>query len=243
MSTGPTIDDLPADTSEGRAAPGPSHSGWRRMRLALLLGWIVLLGAGVFVGERPSSLDQLEGDVASGRVHEVRVLGGMKPGSTGFSTVEVHWRSGLFGYTATVIQAQPRGRAPAAIRHGSTPVLSQEVGALLSADQPGLRVIRDGELGGGDASFYGWRFPSWVGWSSLVLGLTSFVLLVTGPQPWRATRWAWFWLMGAFPPLGVLAFLLLSGPTPLLPAPRSTARRLTGGWAFLLAVVISSAHS
>jgi hypothetical protein len=42
-------------------------------------------------------------------------------------------------------------------------------------------------------------------------------------------------------PVGVPAFLILSGRTPPLPAPRIGARRLTGGWAFLLAAVISSA--
>jgi hypothetical protein len=76
-----------------------------------------------------------------------------------------------------------------------------------------------------------------------VLALAAFGLflawlafLVGGPQPWRATRWAWFWL--GFPPVGVLAHLLLSGPTPGLPAPRRPDRRLTGGWAFLIYLVV-----
>ena len=54
--------------------------------------------------------------------------------------------------------------------------------------------------------------------------------------PERATRWAWFWLQ--WNPVGVLAFLLLSGPVPGVPAPRPGARRLTGGWAFLLSLLL-----
>ncbi|CAN5622445.1 hypothetical protein BH10ACT10_BH10ACT10_07770 [soil metagenome] len=34
-------------------------------------------------------------------------------------------------------------------------------------------------------------------------------------------------------------FLLLSGPTPGIPAPRRQARRLIGGWAFLLAIPLA----
>jgi len=34
--------------------------------------------------------------------------------------------------------------------------------------------------------------------------------------------------------------LFLSAPTPPLPAPRPGARRLTGGWAFLLALAVGS---
>jgi hypothetical protein len=59
--------------------------------------------------------------------------------------------------------------------------------------------------------------------------------LINGPEPWRATRWAWFWTIAN--PLGVigcLAFLLLSGPIPMLPASKIDARRLHGGWAFII---------
>lgn len=68
--------------------------------------------------------------------------------------------------------------------------------------------------------------------------LATLWLLVNGPQPWRATRWAWFWL--AAPPLGLLAFLLLSGPTPGLGITRPATKRLTGGKAFLLALLLSA---
>jgi hypothetical protein len=42
-------------------------------------------------------------------------------------------------------------------------------------------------------------------------------------------------------PVSVPLFLLLAGPTPGLPAPRDPARRLTGGWAFLICLVVTAA--
>lgn len=74
--------------------------------------------------------------------------------------------------------------------------------------------------------------------TALVLGaLGAFLVLVLGPAPRLATRWAWFWL-GSVPPLW-LVFVLLE-PVPLwsrTPAP-ARAQRLTGGWAFLIGLVL-----
>jgi len=66
----------------------------------------------------------------------------------------------------------------------------------------------------------------------------ALALLLGGAEPLRATRWAWFWLL-TVPYVGVPAFLLLSGPTPGLPGPRPGRHRLTGGWAFLLSVLLA----
>jgi hypothetical protein len=41
-------------------------------------------------------------------------------------------------------------------------------------------------------------------------------------------------------PFGMIAFLLLGGPTSLIPLPQDRGRRLTGGWAFLLALIVPS---
>lgn len=84
----------------------------------------------------------------------------------------------------------------------------------------------------------GWHVPPVVAMSAALLFFAGFGLLIAGPQPWRATRWAWFWLL--LPPVGSVAFLLLSGPTPGLPSPRNPRRRLTGGGgvAFLLSLLL-----
>lgn len=73
---------------------------------------------------------------------------------------------------------------------------------------------------------------SWAG----IAGLATFILLVSGPQPRLATKWAWFWLMG-IGPLG-MAFLLLE-PVPVWLRDALPARqRLTGGWAFLITILV-----
>ena len=63
---------------------------------------------------------------------------------------------------------------------------------------------------------YGWRLPSSLGWVGLVAIVGTLALLVSDPQPWRATRQAWFWLMTN--PIGTIVFLVLTDSIPpLLP--------------------------
>lgn len=74
-----------------------------------------------------------------------------------------------------------------------------------------------------------------------VAALGGTIAVVAGwPEPRLATRWAWFWLIAYFWP-AALVFLLLE-PTPAwrrgpVRAPR---RRLTGGWGFLLALLLGT---
>lgn len=73
-----------------------------------------------------------------------------------------------------------------------------------------------------------------LGWSDLA-GLATLILLIVGPQPRWATKWAWFWLLGVGP---LTAVFLLLEPVPVWQSEPARARpsRLTGGWAFLLAI-------
>lgn len=85
----------------------------------------------------------------------------------------------------------------------------------------------------------GWE-PSTVGVGWLVgfAWLAGLFLLVSGPPPRLATRWAWFWLV-FHAPLAMLALVILE-PTPWgrrRPV-SATTRRLTGGWAFLLSILL-----
>ena len=228
------------DTATGPSwGAGASAGGWRVLRLVLLGCWLASVVIGVAVGERTSSFQRLESDVAAGHVDLVRVAGGLPPHGTGFSVVEVHWRRVLFGYQTTVVEARPPKRAHAS-RWGATSVIPEGVGARLAAIRPGVRVMAVSRSGS-SFTVLGWQVPAWMGVAALLLWLAVVFLLGNGPRPWRATRWAWFWLVVAAAPVGVPAFLILSGPAPPLPAPHIGARRLTGGWAFLLAAVISSA--
>jgi hypothetical protein len=211
----------------------------RRSRLLLVIGWGLWTVVALLVGERQVSLADLEAAVSAGAVHEVRVEGGLGPNGHGFSTVEVHWRRGLVGQTTEIIEARPRSRAPGRSDRGdATAVIEGDLGARLSALQPGLRVEHVARTGA-HSSFMGFREPGWVAWPLLGLVLATLMSLVGSPEPWRATRWAWFWLLAANP-VGVAAYLLLAGPTPLVPPPRNPARRMTGGVGFLLALILDA---
>lgn len=102
---------------------------------------------------------------------------------------------------------------------------------------PELRVTRT-EYRESFASVHGYLLPDWL---AVLFGagfFTTLLLVTAGPQPWRATRWAWFWLLTV--PFGALAFAVFSGPTPGVRPPREGIRRLTGGWAFLLSGLLTA---
>ena len=204
----------------------------------LVAGCLLLLGTIVVAGERTTSYDDLSSAVAAGRVDEVHVVGGIHEGGSS-AFVEVHWRSGPIGRVTEVVETTSRGAvADTAL---DAPVIDGLVDDRLTELDPSLRITRGGDLHG-YSELKSWRIPSWTGLVGVAVGLCVLVLLVLGPQPWRATRWAWFWLLGLAPPLGLLAFLLLGGATRLWPPARPEVR-LTGGWAFLLAIVVGAAQS
>ena len=203
----------------------------------LLAVTLVLVGAWVVGTEAPTSYRDLRAAVARGDVDEVTVDGPTAP-FRGRAQVEVRWRSGPFGAVhrvATVIEQRPL-RAHA--RAGR--IVVADAGADLAALDPDLRVNRENDLRDPPSfSAYGRPVSGWFAAVGLVVTLWTLLLLVTGDPPWRATRWAWFWLVGLVPPLGIVLFLLLGGRTGRWP-PRQPEGRLSGGWAFLLACAVNS---
>ena len=199
------------------------------LRAALAAGWLVLALTTVLVGQRPASLDDLRAAVDSGRVSEVRLSEGVEPGSTGYGIQVAVWRDGPIARRTEGWAVSPGTDAPLDHRR----VFDRDLADQLRAAD--VRVVPLVEPSN-SATLFGWRTPGWTGPLLLVGWLTALFLLVGGPVPERATRWAWFWL--SWNPFGVLAFVLLSGPFPGVPAPRPGARRLTGGCAFLLSLVI-----
>ena len=103
----------------------------------------------------------------------------------------------------------------------------------------GLEVRDEPLRGGWQMDVLGLRLEGWAVPAVAVLGLGTLMLLVGGPEPERATRWAWFWLMLALPPLVCPAYLALGGM--LRERPEPGTRRLRGGWAFVLALVLGAA--
>ena len=202
---------------------------WTAVRLLLAGIVVVMLVLAGALHRTDAPLQALYDDVAAGRTEAVQIVGGLASGE-GYASQRLSWRTGLRWWTAEVVavrgdvgqQSLPTGERT-----------TDDVASELRSLAPDLTLqVQPYETG--STTVLGLRGPSWLGVPLLVLGLLGLGLLVGGPQPWRATRWAWFWLLSA--PLGVLAFLLLSGPTPGLPAPRDPARRLSGLAGFVLSL-------
>lgn len=224
------------EETAARVVPG-RQLAWVFVAWTLVATCLVLLGTILVAGERPASYAELRAAVADGRVDEIRVEGGLRGQVEGASSAAVHWRDGLKGRVTSVTEATSRRDARS--MGMSRPILDGRVDDKLSELDPDLRTTRSSE-GGSYSEIGPWRVPGWTGIASAVLYLGVLALLLGGPKPWRATRWAWLWLVGSVPIVGALAFLLLGRSTSLLP-PARPERRLTGGWAFLLAFVIHSA--
>lgn len=205
------------------------------VRYVLIAGWLFAVVAVPAFGEREASWQDLRGLVATGQVQSVGVTDELLPGWTGFDSVQVHWQRGPLHYVTEVVQVRGRGQHPG--QPGVVKVHDQP-SQLLADLQPGLRVSNVANRTEADPTF-GWRIPGALSMLTFVLLVAGFLLVIGGPEPWRATRWAWFWLF--LPPVGNIVFLLVSGRLPGLPGPRNPSRRLTGGWAFLLSFPLASA--
>ena len=206
------------------------------VRWVLLAGWVFILSFAIINGARPARLGQLESALAAGQVGTIAVTPGLPSNASGSVTQDLYWRQGLLRYHAEVVMTTPDAsdqasqQGDAAVRSGS------DIAAELGRYNPLVKTVRISHPKS-SAEIYGWRLPGWLGWLGFAAIVCTLTLLVSGPQPWRATRWAWFWLMTN--PVGTILFLVLAGPTPPLRSPRNPKRRLTGGWAFLLGLVLA----
>ena len=211
----------------------------RGVALTTLVVWVGLLVAGLLLGHRAASFDDLKTVVVLDYVDRVEVSGGLGEQQTGHEVVEVRWRQGILRFSTLVVEERPAGEAGASVRDDDaiTAVLDRPVAEVLHDIDPTLEVT----AGSGTS---GWWAP--LGWDTpvgvdvvLVLAVVAMVwLLVTGPPPRRATRWGWCWLMLLLPVVGFLAYLLLSGVLSRRPVPAPPARpALTGGRAFVVGVL------
>lgn len=197
---------------------------WVVLRLVLVVVALFLLAVAAVCHAQPASIDALRVDVSAGRTQQVQLAGSAaEPGV--FLADSATWRVGWRAW---------RVELPA-----DRPLLQQELTGLLRRGAPDLRVEQTHLTS--DSFVFGARVPGWVLVVSLPGFLGGLVLLFAGPEPWRATRFAWFWL--SWVPLAPLAFLLLSGPTRGVPPPRQQQRRFTGGWALLLSLILSGVVS
>ncbi len=148
----------------------------------------------------------------------------------------MHWQRGLGQYAATVVEARP---LRAAVNIDKEAV--GDVETRLLRLRPDL-TIRHEDFSPPSSSASLMGRPVYDG-AAIALGglwVSTLLLMIALPRPWRATQWAWFWLMWLPAPLGQLAYLLLSGPVPGTSPPRD-GKRLTGGSGLLLAIALGFA--
>ncbi|MBE7325468.1 hypothetical protein IEQ44_12475 [Nocardioides sp. Y6] len=237
-----------------------------RLFVVHAVGWLLLgafvasFGALVVAGSgeaRPGALEQrLLEDAADGRATTLWVdrpfdlreghEWDWEPGDGSWSAVvEVRWREwGLLRHTDYLVASSERKarRFQRSLGHPGPVVVGDPDALPTEWTQTQSRIVvepweRDHSSTGSVEIFDAeWIVPSWAATTGLVVGVTTFAWLVVGPQPWRFTRWGWFWLVFGAGPVGVPAFLLFGGSSGLFP-PADPARRLSGWSGFGLSVV------
>lgn len=221
-------------TAEGRLSRG--RTVFDVIRWTSLLLWLLVLAAAVTLGSRITPLSDLEFDVNAGDVTSVAITPGMPPGAEGVAMQSVFWRSGFLNHRADVVMVTPgQGASEATFDEDVAVRDGHDIAERLGVEHPSLLITQVPERLS-SAQVFGFDVPLWLLGFALPGIVGTLMVLVSGPQPWRATRWAWFWILstGIGPPL----FLILAGPTPPLPPPRERHRRLTGGWALLVTVLL-----
>lgn len=226
------------ETTTLPASAPPAYEEWltRRWRLTgALIALMALTTAALLVtmGMRPATYGDLLSDVAESKVFEVQAAGPDEPANG--DQVELRWTvfNGLLDQYATVTVADSRGYDA---WDESVFVTAADPRETLLSINPDLEMTDVSFTDGPSTTFMEWRAPGPVVLLALASWLAVLLLLVGGPEPWRATRWAWFWIWLSTGPFGAMAYLLLGGPSGI-GRPRSPRRWLTGGWAFLLGLV------
>lgn len=229
-----SADVVVTPSAPARLRPGV-YDMWRWALAAL---WVLVMAVAVVLGSRGSDLGALEADLRDGGVTAVEVEPGLPADATGSLQQRVYWRDGILRHHADVRMVFPGSDDDGVFTGGGVPVrIGRDIAVELAAEQPGLIVTRTpvpSDRGG----IYGFDVPAWAALLAVMGAALTFILLVAGPAPWRATRWAWFWLLGTG--VGPLLFLLLSGPTWPIPSARPGHRRVRGFWTLLLSLVLGS---
>lgn len=211
--------------------------GWEVLRWITTGLFALTLLAGMLIGVRDSSYSDLTSALQGGRVQEVQSShhpGG--PPTEGVVPLTLRWQDGFFTHQTVVLQAgstsdlDGSGAVDQAVTGVVVGSLEQELGRynadveVTALDLPSLTsTVLGRELYGGAAA------------ASLAVWLATLLLLVPhGPDPSWGTRWAWAWfLLSPLSAIAVPAYLLL-GARPHQPGDR----QLTGGWAFIIALVV-----
>lgn len=223
--------------------PQTSYDEWRTRRwrltaLAFAVLWLVTSVLVVLLGEKRSDLAQLEAGLSDGSVARVEIVGlpdeSVRRGRT---QVTLRWQGAVLSRFAEVaVDRRNRNRS-----EQGDHIVGDPTQYLRAIAHPRELEVTYAE-GRSSQEWQGWRGPGALFAAALVAWFGTVLLAGAGPQPWRATQWAWIWLILFGGPLGSVAFLLLGGPLGVW-RPRDVDRRLTGGWAFLIALIFLGGSS
>ncbi len=205
-------------------------------RAALVVAAVAVAVAVGLLGTHPASLDDLRTAIASGEVHDVRVTGTLPQGASGYTTAYLRWSDGGFDRLTTVrqVSSPDQGDGAADVVVGSIDRNLREAQGVSV-----LRIVHDDSARPTGGSMFGIELPSWVVGGALLVWALAVLLLVMGPEPSRATRWAWFWLLvSTFAPLTTLLFLVLGEPSQRPSGGPAGRRRFGGVRAFALMLLV-----
>ncbi|SEC21286.1 hypothetical protein SAMN04489844_1885 [Nocardioides exalbidus] len=212
---------------------------WRIASLALVLLLVAIGGTAFVAGEKQSTYGDLVGAVVDGDAQQVEIHG---PRDGGPGTYVVRWRETINHYAEVrVVRGKDSQLAVDSPGIGGREYVDEAPADFLRGLAPWLSVDTTGNGDYVRWTLMGWSGPAALSWMLLAAGLAVFVLIVSGPPPWRSTRWAWFWMFALASPIGLVAYVVLAGPLAHLRPADPSRRRLTGGWAFLLATFVLSA--
>lgn len=237
----PTATVAPEGVGSARAV-----DAWLVARWLVLGLYAVTLVLTVVTGFRVESYSELRSGLQDGAITEVRVEGAFDAtefdanGVQGVTTVRLEWQDGWHRSATEVMQAssmeelRSQGFDPLA---GSS--IIGDVGEALRHVSPTVEVVSADGSTGIFATAAGWEVHGIPAYLVGLLLISFLILVLSGPEPRLATRWAWVWL--ALSPAGVVAVpvFLLVGARGRIPG----HRRLNGVVAFLLSVLVLGAWS
>jgi hypothetical protein len=207
------------------------------VRCAMFALWIFVMAVAVTVGDRGSNFGELDSALNTGDVTSMMVTPGLPSGVEGSQIQTIYWRSGLLNHYADVRMVTPDSNSSASSGDDIKVRSGYDIATQIANEHPAVTITRIAERHS-YGQIYGFQVPAWLIWFALAGAVGTLMLLISGPEPRRATRWAWFWLITTV--IGPPLFLILAGPTSPLRSPRETHRRLTGGWALLIALLFGS---
>ncbi len=206
-------------------------------RAVLVVAAVAVAVAVGLLGTHPTPLSELRVAIASGQVHDVRVAGTLPEGATGYSTAYLRWSEGGFDRLTTVRQVSSPEQGDGARSEVVVGSIDQNLREVQGDGV--LRIVHDDSARPTGGSMFGIELPSWVVGGALLVWVLSLLLLVSGPQPARATRWAWFWLLvSTLAPLTAVLFLVLGEPGHRLSGDPGGGRRFGGVRAFVLMLLV-----